>query len=337
MEVKDYIIHRSIFMIPTLFGVSFIVFLLTRLSGSPIGLYTSRFSDQASVERVRELYHLNDPIYVQYWYWLQGIFKGDFGWSSQAGAPVSEALLARAPATIELALTGFLIAVVISLTLGTLAGRYPDSWIDHASRGLAVGGVSTPRFWVALILVYVGFVVMGIFPLGRFDYELYQSIDHPTGFYILDAIIVGSPRALFDAVWHLALPALTIGYAESALLTRHLRSEIMEKAREEYVNTARSKGLTEKQVYLKHVRRNALIPTITVAGLTLAFLMRGVVVVELVFRWPGLGRWIANAAVAGDYASVMTFVLMVTVIVVVANLAVDVLYAYLDPRIELGE
>lgn len=337
MEVKDYIIHRMLYLVPTVLAVSVIVFILTRLSGSPIGLYASEYSTPEQIERLRELYHLNEPLHVQYFYWLRGVLQGDFGWSSQAGAPVTEAFIARAPASIELAVSGFLIAVSISLVLGTLAGRHPDTWIDHASRALAVGGISLPRFWTALILVYVGFVTFGLFPLGRINADVYQSIAHPTGFYTIDALLAGSLRAFGDALWHLALPALTIGYAESALLTRHLRSEIMEKAREEYVDTARAKGVGEKIVYLKHIRRNALIPTITVAGISLAFLIRGVVVVELVFRWPGLGRWIANAAVSGDFSSIMAFVLIVTVIVVTANLVVDVLYAYLDPRIELGE
>lgn len=337
MEVKDYIIHRMIYFVPTVLAVTVIVFGLTRISGSPIGLYASPYSSPEQIAQLRALYRLDEPIWVQYFYWLLGILQGDFGWSSQAGAPVLDALVARAPATIELAVAGFLIAVTISFFLGTLAGRHPDTWIDHASRALAVGGISLPRFWTALILVYIGFVTFNLFPVGRITPEIYGSIAHPTGFYTVDAIVAGSPRALGDALWHLFLPALTIGYAESALLTRHLRSEIMEKAREEYVNTARIKGLPERIVYGKHIRRNALIPTITVAGISLAFLMRGVIVVELVFRWPGLGRWIANAAVSGDFSSIMAFVLVVTVIVVVANLVVDVLYAYLDPRIELGE
>ena len=336
MEVKDYIIHRLLFLVPTVIVVSMVVFALTRLSGSPIGMYVSPFSSQEQIERVRELYHLNDPIWVQYIYWFKGILQGNFGWSSQAGAPVAEALLNRAPATIELAIAGFSVAIVVSLFLGTMAGRHPDTWIDHASRGLAVGGVSTPRFWVALLLVYFLYVTVPLFPLGRAG-DVWGAIPHPTGFYTIDALLAGNLRAFGDAIWHLALPAITIGYAESAIITRHLRSEIIEKAREEYVNTARAKGIREGIVYLKHIRRNALIPTITVAGLSLAFLFRGVVVVELVFRWPGLGRWIANAAVSGDYASIMAFVMMVTVIVVVANLSVDVIYAYLDPRIELGE
>ena len=335
MEVKDYIIHRLMYLIPTVLVVTVVVFGLTRLSGSPIGMYASPYTDEEQLAQLRELYHLDEPLYVQYFYWLRGALQGDFGWSDQAGAPVIEAFAARAPASIELALAGFLIAITISLFLGTMAGRYPDTWIDHVSRALAVGGISLPRFWTGIILVYLGFVWLGIFPVGRSS--MWGSIPHPTGFYTVDAVLAGSPRALGDALWHLFLPAVTIGYAESALLTRHLRSEIMEKAREEYVNTARAKGVTERIVYNKHIRRNALIPTVTVAGISLAFLMRGVIVVEIVYRWPGLGRWVATAATGGDYSAVMAFVLIVTVIVVVANLAVDVLYAYLDPRIELGE
>lgn len=337
MEIRDYAIRRLVIFVPTMLFISVVTFALTRIAGSPISMYVSRLSNQEQVDRVRELYHLNEPIWVQYYYWLQGVFRGDLGWSSTAGQPVVDAMFTRAAASFELAIIGIVFAVAISLTLGTLAGRYSDTWIDHVSRTLAVGGMSTPQFWAALLLVFVGYVTLGIFPLGRSETAIWQSIAHPTGFYIADAILAGSWLAFQDAVWHLILPALVIGYAESAVITRHLRSEIVEKKEEEFVNAARSRGLAEGTVFRKHIRRNALIPTITVAGLSFIFLMRGIIVVELVFGWPGLGRWVANAATSGDFASVMGFILLIAFVTLLLNLVVDTLYAYLDPRIELGE
>lgn len=337
MEVKDYVVRRVLFLIPTVLFISVITFALTRLTGSPIGIYTSPVSSQEQVERIREIYHLNEPLYVQYFYWLKGALSGDLGWSSQAGMPVTDALIRKSAASFELALAGLVVAIVISAVLGTLSGRYPDTWIDHVSRAIAVGGMSTPQFWAALILVYIGYVTLGIFPIGRVDTQIWNSIAHPTGFYTVDAMLALNVTALFDAIKHLILPALTIGYAESAVITRHLRSEIIEKSREEYVDAARARGVSERTVFSKHVRRNALIPVVTVAGLSFAFLLRGIVVVEIVFGWPGLGRWVANSAVAGDYAAVMGFILVVAVVVLLLNLLVDVVYAYLDPRIELGE
>lgn len=337
MEVKDYVVRRLLMLIPTMFFISVITFLLTRLTGSPIGIYVSRFSSAEQVERIRELYHLNDPLYVQYYYWLMGTLQGDLGYSPEAGRPVAEALVSKSAASFELALAGILIAIAISFTLGTLAGRYPDTWIDHVSRGVAVGGMSTPQFWAALILVFIFYVQLDILPIGRAANDVWQSVDHATGFYTIDAILALNFTAFIDAVKHLILPALVIGYAESAVITRHLRSEIIEKSREEFVDAARARGIMEGIVYSKHIRRNALIPVVTVAGLSFAFLLRGIVVVELVFGWPGLGSWVANSAVSGDYAAVMGFILVVAVVVLLLNMLVDVLYAYLDPRIELGE
>lgn len=337
MEVKDYVIRRVMLLVPTMFFISIVTFALTRISGSPIGIYVSRYSTPEQVEAIRELYHLNDPVWVQYFFWLKGALSGDLGWSNTANAPVTETLLGKAPASFELALAGIVVALIISFTLGTLAGEHPDTWIDHVSRALAVGGMSTPQFWAALILVLVGFVWFGAFPLGRFNPDVWQTIAHPTGFYTVDAILAGSWPAFKDAVWHMILPALAIGYAESAVITRHLRSEIIEKSREEFVSAARARGIREKAVLSKHIRRNALIPTVTVAGMSFIFLLRGIVVVELVFGWPGLGRWIAVAAVTGDFASIMGFILIVALVVMLLNLSVDVLYAYLDPRVELGE
>lgn len=337
MEVRDYAVRRLIIFVPTMLLITIVTFALTRIAGSPIAMYASRFSSQEQVELIREMYHLNDPIWVQYFYWMQGVLTGDLGWSSTAGEPVLDAMITRAAASFELAVVGIIFALVISLTLGTLAGRYSDTWIDHVSRGLAVGGMSTPQFWAALMLIFVGYVQLDLFPLGRSTSDIWRSISHPTGFYTVDALLALNLTAFQDAIWHLILPALVIGYVESAVITRHLRSEIVEKKEEEYVNAARSRGLLEGTVFKKHIRRNALIPTVTVAGLSFIFLMRGIIVVELVFGWPGLGRWVANAATSGDFASVMGFILLIAVVTLILNLVVDVLYAYLDPRIELGE
>lgn len=337
MEIRDYAIRRLIIFVPTMLFISIVTFALTRIAGSPIAIYASRLSSEEQIERIRELYHLNDPVWVQYYYWFQGVLGGDLGWSSTAGQPVLDAIITRAAASFELAIVGIIFAMAISLTLGTLAGRYSDTWVDHISRGLAVGGMSTPQFWAALLLIFFGYVWLGLFPVGRATNEIWTSIAHPTGFYTLDAMLALNATALGDAIWHLILPALVIGYAESAVITRHLRSEIVEKKQEEYVNAARSRGIKEGTVFAKHIRRNALIPTITVAGLSFIFLMRGIIVVELVFGWPGLGRWVANAATSGDFASVMGFILLIAFVTLALNLVVDVLYAYLDPRIELGE
>lgn len=337
MEPKDYALRRGLWAIPTLFFVTILTFVLTRLAGSPIAMYTSRYSTEEQIAVIREQYHLNEPIYIQYLYWLQGVLQGDLGWSATSGSTVTQALLTYTPATVELAVAGLIIALFISITLGTLAGRYQDTWIDHISRALAVSGVSTPQFWSALILVYIFYVTLGIFPLGRATVSVWNSIGHPTGMYTVDAIIAGSPRAFFDAVWHLTLPALVLGYANAAVIMRHLRSEMVEKKNEEYVLAASARGMSEDTVYKRHIRRNSLIPTLTVAGLSFAFLLRGAILAEIVFNYPGLGRYVARAALSNEFAPLMGFVLITAVAVMTVNLGVDILYAYLDPRTKLGE
>lgn len=337
MEPKDYAVRRILWAIPTLFLVTIVLFVLTRLAGSPIAIYVGRFTSEERVAELREMYHLNDPIWVQYYYWLKGILQGDFGWSATAGTTVSDALLTFAPATIELAVAGLLVALVISITLGTLAGKYQDTWIDHVSRALAVGGLSTPQFWSALIFVWVFFVVLGWFPLGRATQSIYMDIPHPTGMYVVDAALALDADAFIDAVRHLVMPAVVIGYTNAALIMRHLRGEMVEKKNKEYVTAARARGVSNDTVYRRHVRRNSFIPTLTIAGLSFAFLLRGAILVELVFNYPGLGQWVADAATANDFAALMGFIVLTSVAVISVNLVVDILYAYLDPRIELGE
>ena len=337
MEPKDYALRRAVWAIPTLFLVSVIVFVLTRLAGSPIAIYVSRFTPESRVEQLRELYHLNDPVWIQYLYWLQGVLTGDLGWSPTNGSTVVKALIVKTPATVELAIAGLFVALVVSFTLGTLAGKHQNTWIDHLSRAVAVGGVSTPQFWSALLLVFVFFVVLGWFPLGRSTPSIWRSIPHPTGMYTVDALLALSPRAFVDAVEHLVMPAAVIGYANSAVIMRHLRGEMVEKQHEAYVTAARARGIKNDTVFRRHVRRNSLIPTLTVAGLSFAFLVRGAILAEIVFNYPGLGRFVATAALSNDFASLMGFVLITAVAVMAINLLVDVLYAYLDPRVELGE
>lgn len=337
MEPKDYAIRRVLWSIPTLLFVTIILFILTRLAGSPIAIYVSRFTSEEQIEQLREVYHLGEPIYVQYFYWLGGVVRGDWGWSPSAGTTVTDAIASFAPATIELAVFGLLIALVISLTLGTLAGKYQDTWIDHVSRAIAVGGLSTPQFWSALLFVWLFYVTLGWFPLGRAEQTLYMSIPHPTGMYTVDALLAGNMTAFVDAVKHLAMPAMVLGYTNAALIMRHLRGEMVEKKNRDYVMAARARGVSNDTVYSRHVRRNSLIPTLTIAGLSFAFLLRGAILVEIVFNYPGLGTWIASAATGNDFAALMGFIIITSIAVISVNLSVDVLYAYLDPRIELGE
>lgn len=204
------------------------------------------------------------------------------------------------------------------------------------TRVLSISGASMPIFWFAILLLIVFWVNLGWFSTGRSDPTIFESIPHPTNIYTLDAILAGNFKALLDALHHLILPSVTLGFGATAIIARMMRSSLVEELNEDYVDAARAKGLPERLVLRRHARRNALIPTVTVIGLGFGFLLQGTVVVEIIFRWPGLGRWMADAVLRGDQATIMAYVLFTSVLFLTVNLVVDIMYAYLDRRVVLG-
>jgi peptide/nickel transport system permease protein len=317
-------------------GVSIIVFGLTRIGGSPIGIYLSHEMNAEDVAELEEKFHLNDPVPVQYWYWASGVLTGDLGWSGVAAAPVTEVFPDKLAATMELAVASALVAVTLGIGLGTFAGARRDRAPDHITRVVAISGAAMPLFWFAILMLIVFWVGLGWFPIGRSDPTIYSSIAHPTGLYTVDSILAGNFTAFRDAIWHLVLPAVTLGYGATAIIARMMRSSLVEELQEDYVDAARAKGLAERLVLRRHARRNALIPTVTVIGLSFGFLLQGTVVAEIIFRWPGLGRWMADSVLRGDQATIMAYVLFTSVLFLFVNLVVDVVYAYLDRRVVLG-
>jgi peptide/nickel transport system permease protein len=336
MQVREYIVRRLVTLPLLMLGVSILVFGLSRVGGSPIGIYIEHEMTPAEVAQIEERYGLDEPLPVQYVAWLGGVFRGDLGWSGVSAAPVSTILLPKATATMELAIIAALVAVLLGVGMGTFGGARRDRFGDHVTRVLAISGASVPIFWFGLLLLIVFYLSLGWAPLGRADPGIYAGISHPTGFYTLDALLNLDTRAFLDAVRHLALPAITMGYGSTALIARMMRSSLVEELGEDYVDAARAKGLPERLVIRRHARRNALMPTMTVIGLTWGFLLQGTVVVELIFNWPGLGRWMTDAVLQGDQATIMTYVLVTSIIFLVVNLVVDVAYAYLDRRVVLG-
>ena len=264
------------------------------------------------------------------------MLTGDLGWSGVAAAPVTEVFPNKLAATLELAVAAGLVAVTLGIALGTYAGARRNRLPDHIIRVVAISGASMPLFWFAILLLIVFWVQLGWFPIGRSDPTIFASISHPTGLYTVDALLNGSFRAFRDAIWHLVLPALALGYGATAIISRMMRSSLVEELQEDYVEAARAKGLPERLVLRRHARRNALIPTVTVIGLTFGFLLQGTVVAEIIFRWPGLGRWMADSVLRGDQATIMAYVMFTSVLFLLVNLVVDVIYAYLDRRVVLG-
>lgn len=336
MQIRDYLIRRLMVLPILLIGVSIIVFALTRIGGSPIGIYLSHEMTPEEVEQLEERYGLNEPLPVQYVAWAGGVLQGDLGWSGVAVAPVTAVFGDKLTATMELATAAGIVAVTLGITLGTFAGARRDRLPDHLTRVFSVSGSSMPDFWFAILLLIVFWVYLGWFPIGRSTPAIWASIAHPTGLYTIDSLMAGSWQAFRDAIWHLILPAMTLGLATTAIITRMMRSSLVEELNEDYVDAARAKGLPERLVLKRHARRNALIPTVTVIGLSFGFLLQGTVVVEILYQWPGMGRWLADAVLRGDQATIMAYVLFTSVLFLTVNLAVDILYAYLDRRVVLG-
>ncbi|HEY5649906.1 MAG TPA: ABC transporter permease [Acidimicrobiia bacterium] len=336
MQIRDYVLRRLMVLPLLIVGVSIIVFGLTRIGGSPIGIYLSHEMNAEDVAELEEKFHLNDPVPVQYYYWASGVLTGDLGWSGVAAAPVTEVFPDKLAATMELAVASALVAVTLGIGLGTFAGARRDRAPDHITRVVAISGAAMPLFWFAILMLIVFWVGLGWFPIGRSDPEIFSTIAHPTGLYTVDALLAGSFTAFRDAIWHLVLPAITLGYGATAIIARMMRSSLVEELQEDYVDAARAKGLAERLVLRRHARRNALIPTVTVIGLSFGFLLQGTVVAEIIFRWPGLGRWMADSVLRGDQATIMAYVLFTSVLFLFVNLVVDVIYAYLDRRVVLG-
>jgi ABC-type dipeptide/oligopeptide/nickel transport system permease component len=337
MKVRRYIYLRLVKLPLVLLAVTILVFGLSRLGGSPIGIYLQHDMTQEEVAALEERYGVDEPLPVQYVAWLRGVLQGDLGWSGVSVANVSDVLPAKFMATLELATAGSLIAIALGIGLGRFAGVRRNHFADHVTRVVTVSGASLPLFWFALLMLILFYLVIPIAPLGRFDPATYSQVRAYTGLYTVDAVLNGNWAAFIDAIKHLALPAFVLGFEGMAVIARMLRSSLVEELGEDYVVASRAKGLPERLVVRRHALPNALVPTVTVIGLSWGILLQGVVVVELVFRWPGMGRWATDAILRGDRATILAFVLVTSVVFLTVNLIVDVVYAYLDRRVVLGE
>jgi ABC-type dipeptide/oligopeptide/nickel transport system permease component len=321
-------------------GVLLITFILSYIVGDPIALYTSERTRPEAIAGIRAAHGLDQPLPVQFFLYLVSLLSGDWGYSQTAHLSVLDAIGQFFPATIELSIAAMIIAVVVGIPLGILSATRKDKLADHVTRVFALAGVSMPIFWFALMLKYVLFFQFSEWGLphlpsaGRYtEYLHYTPI---TGFVLVDSLITGNFALFFDGFAHIIMPAIALGYLSLAIITRMMRSSMLEVLREDYITLARSKGLTERVVVYKHALRNAMIPTITVIGLAFGGLLAGAVLTETIFSWPGLGRWSTQAIMTSDIPSISAFVLIVAIVFVTANLVVDLIYGALDPRIRFG-
>jgi len=334
--VLRIIARRLAFLVVVVVGVTFITFMISHvLPGDPARMLAGPRAEPQLVAQIRAQLGLDKPLPVQYVTYMQRVAHLDFGKSVVTGRPISAELAVRIPATLELMLTALLTALVFGIGLGTLAAVKRDTWIDQAVRGVAVLGISMPTFWLGLLLILFFYGKLGILPgSGRIG-----GLPPPgvTGFYLVDALLAGNVATFLDALSHLVLPAATLAIVEIGGIARLVRSSMIDVLGEDYVLTARASGLRESVVVLQVALRNALIPFVTLFGLSLASVLYGSVVTETVFAWPGTGKYVVDSIFNLDFAVVMAFALMVSIAYVVANLAVDLTYAVLDPQIrEVG-
>jgi peptide/nickel transport system permease protein len=332
-----FTIRRLLLLLPILFGVSLLVFIWIRLlpGGPAQGLLGER-ATPASVAQINHQFGLDRPIYVQYWRYLdETVVHLNLGTSIKSFRPVTDEIRIRFPATVELALGAMIFAVAFGVPLGFLAAKRYGSAFDHGSLLASLIGISIPIFFLGLILKYIFSVRLGWLPsIGREN--VLADYQHPTGFYILDAIIERNPAQFWDAIQHLILPAIALGSIPLAIIARITRASVLDVQNEDYVRTARAKGLPPRTVDSRHVLRNAMLPISTIIGLQTGLLLSGAVLTETVFAWPGIGSWLASAIFSRDYPVLQGGILFLAVVFVVVNLLVDISYAILNPRIRLS-
>jgi peptide/nickel transport system permease protein len=332
-----YTARRLFLLIPILLGLTILVFFWVRyLPGGPAQALLGERATPETVAQIERQYGLDKPLPVQYWIYLKSILQGEFGESTKTRRPVLEEFRQRFPATIELAVTAGLFAVLFGVPLGFLAAKRYGGPADHASLIVTLIGISIPIFFLALILKYIFAVRLGWLPsVGRLSVLI--DLEHPTNFYVLDAIIAGNWNAFVDAGKHLILPAVALASIPLAIIARVTRASVLDVQNEDYVRTARAKGVAPMTVNYRHVLRNAMLPIATIIGLQVGLLLSGAVLTETVFAFPGIGSWLVEGIKARDYPVIQGGVLFVAIIVVFVNLFVDLSYGVLNPRIRLSK
>lgn len=329
------ILQRLLQAVPSIIGVIVVTFLLTRaLPGDPAAYFAGPAADAASIEEVRRNLGLDRSLAEQFWFYLGDLVHGDLGVSISTGQPVMEEIGRRLPASLELTLIALLLSCCVAVPLGVLAATRPNSWVDQLCRFVVTAGVSLPTFFTGLLLVFVFYYLVGWAPapMGRLDI-LYLPPPDITGFYTVDSLVAGDLETFRAAVAQLILPAITLALFTLAPLARMTRASMLQVLGSDFIRTARASGLTRRVVLGKYAFRNAMLPVITTLGMVFSFTLGANVLVEKVFAWPGIGSYAVEALVVSDYAAVQGFVLAMAILFVLLNLAIDIVYTMIDPRI----
>jgi peptide/nickel transport system permease protein len=331
------IARRMTTVAPTLVGVVIVTFLLTRvLPGDPAVYFAGPAATPQSIAEIRKTLGLDRPLPEQFWRYVNDLAHADLGNSLTTGQPVVSEIRSRLPASAELTLLGLAVSILIAVPLGVLAAVKQGSLVDHACRVVATAGVSLPVFFTGLLLVYVFYFQLGWSPapLGRLD-VFYSAPPHVTGFYLIDSLIAGDLEVFRAALSQLILPAATLAIFSLAPIARITRASMLTVLGSDFVRTARASGLTPFTVIVTYAFRNAMLPVVTTLGMVFSFLLGANVLVEKVFAWPGIGSFAVEALIASDFAPVQGFVLTMAIMYVLLNLAIDVLYGVIDPRVRI--
>ena len=321
-------------------GVTVITFTISRVVPSnPAALWVGPRPTQEQISRAREILGLDKPLPIQYIRYISALLQGDFGVSVRTHQPILTDLRTYLPATLELVIAAMLIALGIGLPLGVLAGAYKGTLVDAIARLIAVACVSMPTFWLALIFQLIFFSNLHWLPgSGRLStvMKLTHPIEQVTGFYLIDSALAGDWELFRDALVHLILPAFTLSTYALGLTIRMTRSSMVEVLQERYITTARAAGLPEREIFFKFALKNAIVPTLTVLGLSFVYSLTGAILIEVIFSWHGLGTYVTEAVLAVDFPVIIAVTIIVTVFYVFINLALDWFQAILDPRVTLG-
>ncbi len=331
--MTSYAIRRILSLIPTLLGVSLIVFMFLRMiPGDPALALAGEHATEANVDRIREEFGLNKPLYEQYLTYMGKVLRGDLGRSILSRRPIMDEIRVRFPATIELSICALTVALLVGVPAGIISATRRNSIFDNIAMVGSLLGISMPIFWLGLMLNWFFAVQLGWLPsVTRLDSGI--ELQRITNLLIVDSIITGNAEALLNAIQHLILPAIALGTIPMAIIARMTRSAMLEVLEQDYMRTARAKGLVERVVIMRHALKNALLPVITIVGLQVGVLLSGAVLTETIFAWPGIGRWLYLSILARDYPIVQGMALFITILFLVINLLVDLSYAVVDPRI----
>ena len=334
-----YILHRLLSMGLSLFGVSLLVFFMVHLipGDAALAILGERATEEALTELRRQM-GLDQPLYKQYGVFLWDLVHFDLGRSFKTNQPVIDEILRKFPATVELTFAAMIFSIFFGIAAGIIAAVNRGKFWDYTTMFGSLAGISMPIFWLGLMLILLLAYTFPIFPSSqRLDAVLDLDIQHRTHFYLIDTLLAGNFAAFRDAIAHLILPAVTLGTIPLAIIARMTRSSLLEVLNQQYIVTAYAKGLPKWVVILKHALKNSIIPVLTVIGLQFGYLMGGAILTEHIFSWPGLGSWLRAAVEARDIRPVQGGVLFVATVFMTVNLIVDLLYAYFDPRIRIGE